>query len=232
MRLKTVGVMVPAMTILLIACGLDAGTVAAPEAPQIHEMRCGGISAPWSDEAPPLGEIDDPDLALALEWFEGNEEGRFWVDTVEWSVWEKADDEMTLYGMTEDGFADAVFINTDGAWRASGWGGCDWRVHVEGFGVAEWRVDGPADAGTTSLTIAATERNCASGQAPDGREVKSLVMETDETVTIVVLVEPVSGAATCQGNPEFPVTIELESPLGERSLRDGSVIPPVSRDSE
>lgn len=232
MRTKAVGWVVSALTLALAACGIDGGAVATLEAPQIDGMRCGGIAAPWGNEAPPLGETDDLDLALALEWFEGNEEGRFWVDTVEWSVWDKTDDQMILYGITEDGFADAVFIREEGEWRASGWGGCEWRVHIEGFGVAEWRVDGPADPGTTSLTLAATERNCAGGQAPDGREVKSLAMETDETVTIVVLVEPVSGAATCPGNPEFPVTIELDAPVGERSLRDGSVIPPVSRVSE
>ena len=39
------------------------------------------------------------------------------------------------------------------------------------------------------------------------------------------MVEPVSGAAECPGNPWFPVTVELDAPLGDRTVVDGHMYP-------
>lgn len=43
---------------------------------------------------------------------------------------------------------------------------------------------------------------------------------------LLITVANVPGGADCPGNPTFPITITLPSPLGDRGLFDGSVVPP------
>ena len=47
-----------------------------------------------------------------------------------------------------------------------------------------------------------------------------------DSVTIVVLVAPVEGMATCPSNPWHPITVTLDAPLGDRQLLDGHRHPP------
>jgi hypothetical protein len=82
----------------------------------------------------------------------------------------------------------------------------------------------PAD--NTELSFVINERDCASGQAPTDRDVVPFVTETDDAISIVVLVERVEGDATCTANLRHPVTITLESPLGSRQLLDAHEFPP------
>jgi hypothetical protein len=213
---------------MLVGCGsgrADIGSGAGIES--VADIRCGAITAPYSQEPPPLADPEDPDTEIGVEWFSRDVEGAFMLDTASWSVWEKTDDEIVLYGKTEDGYATASFVKEGEEWQATSWGICHWEVTVEGWGVAHWRVDGPVDPEATNLTLAATEINCANGEAPDGRDIESVVSETDESVTIVIFVEPVSGGATCPGNPEFTWSVQLDSPLGDRSLFDGREVPPI-----
>lgn len=69
------------------------------------------------------------------------------------------------------------------------------------------------------------ERDCANGQAPTDRAVTPFVTETDETVSIVVLVERVKGDAACPGNPWYPITItsNRRSGLGSCSTHTSSL---------
>jgi hypothetical protein len=64
---------------------------------------------------------------------------------------------------------------------------------------------------------------------PTGRTVRAQATEDEQTVRIIVLVEPIHGAATCQGNPSFPVTVDLDAPLGDRTVYDRSFQPLVER---
>jgi hypothetical protein len=60
--------------------------------------------------------------------------------------------------------------------------------------------------------------------------VQALVLaETDEAVSIVMLVESAEGGQTCPGNPSFEYHVELTSPLGDRTVLDASVYPPLQR---
>ena len=50
---------------------------------------------------------------------------------------------------------------------------------------------------------------------------------TAESVTVTFTIVPPPGdAQDCQGNPAFPVGIELSEPLGARVLLDGGSSPP------
>jgi hypothetical protein len=53
-----------------------------------------------------------------------------------------------------------------------------------------------------------------------------VVEETEETISVVILVEPPTGDQSCPGNPSFPYEIPLDAPLGERTILDGSTYPP------
>ncbi len=176
-----------------------------------------------------IGELmgDDPEVReeyeLSLEWWE----------SLNWSVVERSDTSLLLFGQSREApsevpsFGRAEFAFTDGRWRPVGWGRCGIVIRPDGFGVAIFTLDpkNAPDPAESTLHILATERACASGQAPVDRQVLPVVVETEETVEITVLVEPVSGAVTCQGNPDFPLTVKLAQPLGGRVIRDTAYYP-------
>lgn len=187
---------------------------------------------PDLDEFPPL----DDDARAALDELvngpTGVEAGGFDED-VTWSIASRTDDELVLFGQRDDAtegspWVDARFERRDGAWRPSGWGGCWVEISAVGLGPASVGTDpdDPPDASSTDLALLINEQACASGQAPVDREIVPVVTETDDTVTIVVLVAPVEGGADCPGNPWHPITVTLEAPLGERQLLDGHRHPP------
>ena len=97
-----------------------------------------------------------------------------------------------------------------------------------GFGPARLATDSDQSlhGDSIELSFVINERDCASGQAPTDRDVVLFVTESDDAVSIVVLVERVEGDATCPANPWHPVTITLESPLGSRQLLDAHEFPP------
>jgi hypothetical protein len=81
-------------------------------------------------------------------------------------------------------------------------------------------------ATTTSIKAILNERACASGQSPEGRVQDPVIEYTAESVTVTISVTSRGGAQDCPSNPEFPITITLAEPLGERVLLDGGSIPP------
>lgn len=95
-------------------------------------------------------------------------------------------------------------------------------------GPASWWVDpsAPPAADATSIRALIRERACASGRSPEGRVVEPQVFAAPDALLITVWVRTLAGGRDCQGNPEFPLEIQLAEPLGERRLLDGSEIPP------
>lgn len=214
----------------------SASTVVAPTGPELL-MACGAASAPYAS-TPPSADPLDEDAVAALAVLAANVEGAPFAEGYEWGVWERSDDLLVLLGTTdqafgdsERGYADAAFEKRDGGWVPSGWGTCHWLTRTEGYGITEWIIDpsNPPTQESSSIDVLATERNCAGGQVPDGREVVSLVRLSVAEITVFVLVEPVSGYATCPSNPPFPLTVDLGVRIGERPLLDGHTIPPTPR---
>lgn len=84
---------------------------------------------------------------------------------------------------------------------------------------AEWRVVpgtvfGPDD---TRVPIEVHERECASGRSADGRVVVDVTYRTS-TVAIDVRVHPFGGSQDCPSNPTTSFVVELDEPLGGRTV--------------
>lgn len=97
-------------------------------------------------------------------------------------------------------------------------------------GAATWWVDTtliPLAPETTEIKGFVMETACASGQSPEGRVNDPVIEYGAESVTVTfTIVSPPGDAQDCPSNPEFPVTVTLTEPLGERELLDGGSNPP------
>jgi hypothetical protein len=93
---------------------------------------------------------------------------------------------------------------------------------------AAWRVDPEARIGpeSTSIPVLVTEIECASGQSPEGRILDPLVEYRADAVVISISIYTDPG--DCPSNPEYPLTVALSEPLGDRVLLGGRVEPPTS----
>lgn len=193
-------------------------------------VRFGDLPPDPSSFAPIAG-WDDIDLARA-----DGEAGFF--DRYDWFVADQTPDSLTLFGQpaSENGvdppYASASFEWQDHRLVPVGWGQCRIELDAPGWGNARFVLD-PAvqpDPNSRILSVLATEMARAGGRAPDGRNVRALVLaETDRTVSIGILVESAKGGQTCPSNPSFEYHVELTSPLGDRTVLDASVYPPLQR---
>lgn len=129
-----------------------------------------------------------------------------------------------------DEWAVAGFFLANGTWQLDLMGQCSPRPVVPaGISLATWWLD-PAFAAPAAADIIVhaliVEQACASGKPPVGRVLEPQVFEGDTWVVVLVTVENFPGGADCPGNPSFPITVTLPSPLGDRELFDGSAVPP------
>lgn len=160
------------------------------------------------------------------------------VGGYDWVVTAETADARSLFGQprSEGGrdpmYASASLEVRDGAWAPVGWGDCRIELEAEGWGNARFTIDpaSPPDPEATTIAVLANEMACAGGMAPTDRDVRAVVLDDDPAaVSIVILVEPTSGASTCPSNPDFPFEVELPSPLGDRAILDASVSPAQTR---
>lgn len=166
-------------------------------------------------------------------------------DLASWTVLEESADEVvlirqlpephenggsTVYSHELLAVEDIGTGNPDGingwALRASTW--CDLRRDLGELGTADIGLDPAAlpREEATSVALLITERACASGELATGRIEVVEMSRTASELRVVLGVEPVGGAAACPGNPPTPFTLELNEPLGSRTIVDGSVHPP------
>lgn len=121
-----------------------------------------------------------------------------------------------------------VLDRVDNGWRASGWGDCNLEPVLPAD--AGW-VDIVAapdglDPAATSVAVEVIERDCTSGRDPEQFLHEPFVVEDNDVVTVYWTSEAVRGDANCQGNPPVRQIVELDQPLGDRALLDGSTWPP------
>ena len=123
---------------------------------------------------------------------------------------------------------DVGAISRDG-WAVDSYGACTPRPQVpDEVSVAKWWVDQSAETvgpETESMTALVHEQACASGQSADGRILPPTIVYGQTEVTITMIVRRIGGDAECPGNPLTPYTIELDEPLGGRTLSDGGQFP-------
>jgi len=94
--------------------------------------------------------------------------------------------------------------------------------------LARWQLAEPPRPGETALSLLVQEIECASGQSAEGRIVTPEIDYLEDEVVITIRVERRSPGEDCPGNPDTPYTLELEEPVGTRTLLDGSQTPPVA----
>ena len=232
-----------AMVVLSASCGTDSvttdgGTVEPdPVEAEVASLRVGCSNGPYFpvealESAPPLlANSEVPEVAGAVASFLGSEEGNYWPQEG-WRVLELAEGERVLVvhpGSPE--VPSLAFMSAE--WGADGWrwsraSGRDDCVLVvepsaEDGEVVDWVVDPDAEApgpDTTTLTLLATERGCASGQPMGARLHDPDVAVTDDAVLIRLTAEPREGDQGCPANPSQRVEIELGEPLRQRAIRD------------
>lgn len=114
----------------------------------------------------------------------------------------------------------------DGGWMLDAQGFCTPRLDLGSLVPADLALAELPSPKARQIEIEVYERACASGQPADGR-VEVVEQETsDGQLELVVGVRPLEGAQDCPGNPPTPVTIQLDEPLGERTVVDASTLPP------
>ena len=117
----------------------------------------------------------------------------------------------------------------DPAAEVGGWGQCRLQADVgPQLGWASFRVDPATELGPllTEIPVLVTERACNSGEDARGRIADPTILLTDAAVTVAFAVRPRDGGHDCPSNPETPHLLRLPEPLGDRSLFDGSEVPP------
>ena len=197
--------------------------------------RCGQVDLDDPDQVseflPFSGDLASMMQEQAREEFEASGE---WWDSLAWRIASETESTLLLLGVDEEErrYGDVAFEMVDGGWRATGWGECRIEPVVEGYGIATFELDpaNPPDSTARQITVLATERNCANGEPPEGREVRTSVTETGDRVHILVLIEPIPGFANCPSNPAFPVVVPLTGPLGDRIFVDASTIPAAEKE--
>ncbi len=204
-----------------------------PVEPQLH-MVCGAVRFDGDSFDFDTFPAADADLvALLVEGF-GRGGGFGDIENTKWVI---ASSDATSIGVVgrqdtdPPSYLDAIVTGSGDAQRMTSWGGCRLEVAALGLRGAETVLDPDKEPGpeANTLSVLITERSCAGGQPPAGREVIPVITETDTEVHIVVLVAPVRGGATCPGNPQYPVEVQLDQPLGDRIIRDARTIPPERR---
>lgn len=238
----TLRVAVVSLALIWSACGFQlepAEPVSVPAEDVVLEAACGNVQLPGGQNPvlpnEPLDEETEIALAEAIEVVEA--EGELWTQ-YHWFIAERSDDRVVLFGRPtvavapgSQEYAHAAFSRTGNVWKPDGWGQCSVEVAAQGFGNATWVLDPGVepDLASKQLSIWIQERNCASGEAPIGRQVLPVVVEEAEQVTITVLVAAFVGGGDCPSNPWHPMMVELKEALGDRALFDGWRVPALSR---
>lgn len=200
-------------------------------------MSCGGTPFPASalDDLIPVEDSELPGVRRALEMFLTTDEGTFWPQDG-WLVL-TADRDVLLVHADADAVSFITFTHTGSAWRwdsSSSNDTCTLRsVMPAGLNLVDWRLDrafprpGPD---STEIHVRVTEQDCASGQPMGDRLLGPQIIETSQSVLVAFAAITQPGGQECPANPSTPVTVTLPSPLGNRDLRDGTVVADDIRD--
>ena len=207
-------------------CGSDDADLATGPAPESPDVVACGVGGPTFlrsaldtlHDAPP----PDPDMVEGLQTFLESEEGVLWPQEG-WRVVSSEDSVTILVTDADSQLWFQTLELSDGSWRWAGSSAtdeCPLRVPApEGYNAVEWRLDPDQETPTptsTQIDVLVHETECASGEPVGDRLVGPEVDVTAKEVRVGFLAEAQDGDFGCPSNPETPVTIQLDTPLGDR----------------
>lgn len=199
----------PADEQLLAACGTSGA--AFPRA-ALDGLR----------QAPP----PDDEMAEAMQSFLGSEEGASWPQAG-WRVLSSTGLETILLADADSRLWFQTLERRQGMWQWTGSSSpddCPLRVPApEDHNAVVWRLDPhdePPTPSSTAIDVLVRETACASGEPMGERLVGPDIDATPSAIRVGFLAEAQDGDHTCPDNPETPITIQLEGPLGSRELVD------------
>jgi hypothetical protein len=217
---------------VLAGCGAGGGgrVDAGPDPADAELVVCAsdGPAFPRSalDE---LHEASPPDdeLAEGMQAFLGSEEGAFWPQEG-WRVLSDSGTTAVLLASADSQlWFQTLELDAGGDWRWSGSsvaGECPLHVPAPaGHNAVVWRLDPGGESPTpssTSVDVLVHETACASGEPVGDRLVGPDIDVTTAEVRVGFLAEVQAGDHSCPSNPETPITIHLDEPLGNRELVD------------
>ena len=150
-----------------------------------------------------------------------------------WAVISIGGDFAVFAALSPDSFGYAEFERSGDRWSLGGLGlgrACEPTIVLpDGLNRVEMRLDpdSPPDPDSTVIHVLVTEAACASGREMGDALQGPQVVETDSAVLVAFAAIPLAERMVdCQGNPPTPVAIVLSRPLGDRTIHDGSYVPP------
>lgn len=216
--------------------GMGSGASSAPapaDEPESARVNCGGGPSfdPEVLDQPGGAELAEDPAAAALRAHLATDHIEMdWLPDAGWIVVARTD-RSVQYVAKGDG-AEQFLVTVElqgGEWTVGGWSGCSLQPEIPlGAGLAMFRV-APHETltpDTIEVDVRVTEMACNSGQDARGRILPPTITLSAEAATVVMTVRPRGGGQDCPSNPETPFLLVLPEPLGDRSLLDGSEIPP------
>ena len=219
--------------------GTELDVITLPDAdgayPPDTLVECGGASFRLGALTDPVPiDAADPGLRAVLDAWLAGPEGAMWPQDG-WFLLHEDGDTAQLVSVGPDG---AAFVGAERGrngwiWSGASSGGmCDVNLTLpERLGSVTWELDPtfpPPDAASTELHVLATERACTGGSELGERLLGPQVVETDDAVRVTFAAIPLTGSQPCPGNPATPVMVELAAPLGDRDVRDGLLVAPIT----
>ncbi len=204
-----------------------------PDGPRL--VSCGDFSFPLASllERTPISQSDHPAAAVVAQYTQSVDSGDGSAGSAsdEWIVLGFEQDR-AYFGKYSDGLqATAEAITNGGGWDVAGWAfGCELQVGLPfGLGDVEIFLDPsrPPDPGDRTVRVLVSELACADGREMGRRLLGPQVIESEGQVQLAfAVVEAEPGTVECIGNPVTAVDVELDRPLGGRSLVNGMYLPP------
>lgn len=92
---------------------------------------------------------------------------------------------------------------------------------ADGTAAACFALAGPVSPEDTELTLITAERSCGAVFPDDEQWVDAHVAESDSEIAIRIDVALMGDGTRCRSDRQIRVPMQLEAPLGERTIRDG-----------